>query len=634
MAMASVINDAYHAASCAVEILRPAFDGQGVMAETEVVGRFKEFARVRLLAALREVGSAGLLKQPTYAEIRDSFTAEHGWPKELDEIEPRPARTPRWLNRLHWVVAELVQAGVLEPSEGRDTLHPTPFGLDLIRVPVPFRDTPQTRALIEAVQSTEPDEQRTSEAERALADFRRRFPPEKLGTLTLDEYAIGGGDRDNFCWWLERGLQNLGRYTPGSSWGHFLYKGKSGSIERIQKLKELSAEGAMQRVADWHAAVVRIGGGEAPELLDTSPPDFPESRSRILKVLNSYFPDRFLPINSVVHLGRFLSEFGVQESEIPHGPVARNHLLLKLYEAVGQPHGLSPWDFGRLLYTHFDPKPARLDATRLRGAMRLFKWVYGGGCKAERFVDGERNYKEEIAQRWQAVSGLEELARTMTEGREVEKARELSRALVDPPSNLINYRYQSPLRDLSDPADARLLVEAVAELLRSGEADDAVPDVGRFNARMAPLYERLGPEQRNAASRSIPTLILMLTFRERDVYVRSDLFHRARQALGKKPALDDEGMLSTPGYRELRGFAEAVRDGIEGLEPADMIDVESFLSAVFSPSELWFGGVTYTDNSGAHDMLDRFRERGIRGASCGGTRPAITRCRAHAPTQP
>jgi hypothetical protein len=34
------------------------------MAETEVVSRFKEFARVRLLAALREVGSAGFPEQP------------------------------------------------------------------------------------------------------------------------------------------------------------------------------------------------------------------------------------------------------------------------------------------------------------------------------------------------------------------------------------------------------------------------------------------------------------------------------------------------------------------------------------------------------------------------------------------
>ena len=517
---------------------------------------------------------------------------------------------PRWLNRLHWVIAELVQTGVLEPSEGRDTLHPTPFGHDLLRLPAPFRDTPQTRALIEAVQSTEPDERLNAEAEHALADFRRRFPPEKLGTLSIDQYAIGGGDRDNLCWWLERGLQNLGRYTPGSSWGHFLYKDKSGSIERIQKLKELSAEEAMQRVADWHAAVVRIGGGEKPELLDTSPPDFPEARSRILKVLNTYFPDRFLPINSVAHLGRFLSEFGVQESEIPQGPIARNHLLLKLYQAVGQPHGLSPWDFMRLLYTRFDPKPVRLDQTRLNGAIRLFTWMYGG-CKSAAFVEDERAYKEEIAQRWQAVSSLEELARAVTGGREVEKARDLSRALLDPPSNLINYRYHPPIRDLSDPSDARLFVEAVAELLRSGEAEDAVPDVGQFNARMAPLYERLGPEQRNAASRSIPTLILMLTFPERDIYVRSDVFHRARQVLAKKPAFEDEGMLSTPAYRELRSFAEAVRDGIETLEPADMIDVQGFLWAVFSHSDLWFGGVTYTDESGAHDMLDRFRERGV-----------------------
>ena len=64
MAMASVMKEAYHTGGCAVEIVRPAFGEQGGMAETEVVSRFKEFARVRLLVALREAGSAGFPKQP------------------------------------------------------------------------------------------------------------------------------------------------------------------------------------------------------------------------------------------------------------------------------------------------------------------------------------------------------------------------------------------------------------------------------------------------------------------------------------------------------------------------------------------------------------------------------------------
>jgi hypothetical protein len=54
-----------------------------------------------------------------------------------------------------------------------------------------------------------------------------------------------------------------------------------------------------------------------------------------------------------------------------------------------------------------------------------------------------------------------------------------------------------------------------------------------------------------------------------------------------------------------------------------MIDVQGCLWAVFSHSDLWFGGVTYTDDSGAHDMLDRVRERGVRGGL--GWRPRCPR---------
>ena len=335
--------------------------------------------------------------------------------------------------------------------------------------------------------------------------------------------------------------------------------------------------------------------------------------SRTLKLLNSYFPDRFLPINSVEHLRRFLVEFGVPESEIPKGPVARNGLLLKLFHAVARPHGLSPWDFMRILYTRFDPKPVRLDETRLRGAMRLFRWLYGdAGCKAARFIEEERGYKDEVARRWRAGADPEELLRALGAGREVENARRpLRRAprAAEQPAQL-------PLRrsdpDLSDPRRPGLFVEAVVELLGSGEGEEAVPDVGRFNARMAPLYDRIDAGGRNAASRSIPTLILMLSYPERDIYVRSDDFSRARQALAKKAGFEDEGTLTTGGYRDLRAFAEAVSDGIEQLEPVDMIDVQGFLWAVFSHSDLWFGGVRYRDEAGRHnDMLGRFRERGV-----------------------
>lgn len=56
--------------------------------------------------------------------------------------------------------------------------------------------------------------------------------------------------------------------------------------------------------------------------------------------------------------------------------------------------------------------------------------------------------------------------------------------------------------------------------------------------------------------------MLMLSYPDRDIFVRSDVLHRARPALtGKQHAFEDEGMLTTTGYLEIRAFAEAIRTG-------------------------------------------------------------------------
>ena len=64
------------------------------------------------------------------------------------------------------------------------------------------------------------------------------------------------------------------------------------------------------------------------------------------------------------------------------------------------------------------------------------------------------------------------LQRALAEGSEVAKAAELSSALLQPPSNFLNYRYQPAITGLGAQAEARIFVEAVAMLLASGEQED------------------------------------------------------------------------------------------------------------------------------------------------------------------
>jgi hypothetical protein len=130
------------------------------------------------------------------------------------------------------------------------------------------------------------------------------------------------------------------------------------------------------------------------------------------------------------HLGRLLTAFGVSETDLPAGPVARNRLLLRLYEEVAAPYALTPLDFARILYAHFNPAGVKLDSERLRGAIRLFQLLYGPTCDDPRFVSEERAYKQIIMRRWQAVAHPDDLARALQDGTEVAKAAELADALI------------------------------------------------------------------------------------------------------------------------------------------------------------------------------------------------------------
>jgi hypothetical protein len=590
------------------------------MAETDVVASFKSFARDHLLTQMRAAPGGALDKQAAYAAVRAADTQAHGWPADLDEVEAGPAQTSRWLNRLHWAVVDLVQSGILEKSAGSDQLRPTALGRSLLALQPTFRDSDQMRQLLTILAGTTTDAPANAQAHEVLADFRARFPPDRLADMDLKAYAIGGGDQDNFSWWLERGLERYGRFSPGSSRGHIIYQQKDGSYYLAKELQGLSPAAAMQKVAGWHAQLVATAAGPKPELADTQEIVL-SKRSRALKILYSYFPDRFIPINSMAHLGRLLTAFGVPAPELPAGPVARNRLLFRLYEEVAAPHGLTPLDFARVLYANFNPAGIKLDPERLRGAIRLFQLVYGPTCDASSFVTAERDYKQAIMVRWQAAAQPDDLARALRDGTEVAKAAELSAALILPPSNFLNYRYRPAISNLTERPAARIFVEAVANLLASAESDDTTPDITGFNAAMVPLYERLDVGPRIPVSRTLPTLILMLTFPDRELVIRSDAIGRAVQALAKRPAFDEQAPLTTEAYRYLREFADAVRTSIAELAPADMTDVQGFLWSIFSQSDLWFGGVTYDQGSDRADMLPAFRQAGIYGVGYGDQEP-------------
>lgn len=467
------------------------------------------------------------------------------------------------------------------------------------------------RRLREDIARNPHDPEKAASDLATLKEFQERFPIQRLASLTLEEYALGTGNQESFCYWFEYRSADLGRYSPGSARSHLIYQKRDQTWYRQRNLQQLSLEQAMTEVAARHARAAELSGSDDPTAIEKLESEWKWAPSRLLKIASMYHPDQYLPINSPEHLEHFLGLFGVPSERIPEGPLSRNLLLKGLHRKVGEPDGIDAFEFMRLLYQDmFHPGAAVIKhPARLKAAERLFLWFYGPeGFASPRYLEEERGYKVRLSQEWQARFNPESIGEALAADTVSSFRAELAGLLTDSKrSNFLSWRYSGPLKKLNEE-ESRLFLEATRELLDlQGEE---VPDVGAFNERIESLYRaHLDPGAVVAASRSIPTLMLWLSYPETEFFVRSDLFYRVRTALTGLPWTDEEtSIMSTLDYAHARGLALAVGDALSHLGPKDMIDVQGFAWGVFSKSKIWFGGTSY---GGTEEKMPAFHEREI-----------------------
>lgn len=186
------------------------------------------------------------------------------------------------------------------------------------------------------------------------SSFQKRFPKEKLQELTLANYCIGSGSNDSFCWWLERGLRLLGSYSPGTSRSYLIYWKKSENrysthYNHVVELKHLSSpEEAMSQLAKMLSELVndenlvavydKIGSG------------------LILKIMNSYYPEKYFPVNSLEGLKNILSLLKIDYSGLN---TLEMSLRLQAYfenKKLEYQKDITNHEFMFFIYSIFDPK--------------------------------------------------------------------------------------------------------------------------------------------------------------------------------------------------------------------------------------------------------------------------------------
>jgi 5-methylcytosine-specific restriction protein B len=195
---------------------------------------------------------------------------------------------------------------------------------------------------------------RRAELAELVLTFQQKFPKENLKDLTPETYAIGTGTNDSFCWWIERGLKPLGYYFPGSARSYLIYWSKelddySTHFKHSEELLSTSStEQAMTVLAKMISELVLTR--------NTSSVSQVLGGSFILKLLHSYYPSEYAPINSAILMKNCLKLFGVQSDNLK--TLEMNLKIQEIFNAKKEKFGvdITNHEFIRFLFDNFDLK--------------------------------------------------------------------------------------------------------------------------------------------------------------------------------------------------------------------------------------------------------------------------------------
>ncbi|AWT50163.1 restriction endonuclease [Psychrobacter sp. YP14] len=248
--------------------------------------------------------------------------------------------------------------------------------------------------------STDTVQSNRTKFKKLLTEFQNAFPVESLGSMTLDDFPIGNGKNDSFCWWIERGLEDLGKFSPGSSNNYPIYwsKDKEGYVINKKIGDNIDAETAMQVIARQLDKLVQETDLEASIAL--------LGKSFTLKVLNSYYPDKYFPINSENSLNHALKLFGAYDRKM--NLIEKNKKLYAIYHDKKEEFNkdITVNEFAGLIWNNFNLKDgerlSESDEVMTQGEYKVIQFHpaytyedFVRGVVAKTNEDGNIHYKVE-----------------------------------------------------------------------------------------------------------------------------------------------------------------------------------------------------------------------------------------------
>ena len=184
---------------------------------------------------------------------------------------------------------------------------------------------------------------------KLLTEFQANFPINEIQNLTVESYSFGSGSKDSFCYWIERGLEDLGRFFPGPKGTlvyEVFYSKKSEDFKTNIKLMTPD-----ERLDDIKSALTLLLTNQDYSLISKI-----FRPSLILKILSSYYPELYFPVNSKTHLPLIAKILEVSHNALDD--IQLNQLINKKFIELKSKYNseITNFDLMAHLYDKFDIK--------------------------------------------------------------------------------------------------------------------------------------------------------------------------------------------------------------------------------------------------------------------------------------
>ena len=194
------------------------------------------------------------------------------------------------------------------------------------------------------------------ESEKKNEALRKKFIEDytidSILGLSVDQYVIGKGTNDSFCYRIEEELRELGDIHGAFAYKFGMYYGKSGSDTsgkyRIQKKFGEDPEKALELIKEQIVYLIMAGETE----------DYTAIRDCELwpmfrgKILSTYYPQKFLAIFIDEHLDYFISKLSLDISD-DADVLDKQNRLVAWKNANPRLKDLSMFQFDKFLYSTF-----------------------------------------------------------------------------------------------------------------------------------------------------------------------------------------------------------------------------------------------------------------------------------------